>query len=81
MEESYPQTASNERPAYSNMAFVILGMALEVYTGKTYAQLLEGIVSGPLDMNNTFPSPGHDDKAVIPSGDSSWGSDYKLNTP
>uniref|UniRef100_A0A0D2XFX2 Beta-lactamase-related domain-containing protein n=1 Tax=Fusarium oxysporum (strain Fo5176) TaxID=660025 RepID=A0A0D2XFX2_FUSOF len=81
MKESYPQTAPNERPAYSNMAFVILGMALEVYTGKTYAQLLEGIVSGPLDMNNTFPSPGHDDKAVIPSGDSSWGSDYKLSTP
>ncbi|KAM0085771.1 hypothetical protein ACKRZS_001935 [Fusarium odoratissimum] len=81
MKESHPQTAPNERPAYSNMAFVILGMALEVYTGKTYAQLLEGIVSGPLGMNNTFPSPGNDDKAVIPSGDSSWGSDYKLNTP
>ncbi|KAL9566220.1 hypothetical protein ACKAV7_009579 [Fusarium commune] len=81
MKESYPQTTPNERPAYSNMAFVILGMALEEYTGKTYAQLLEEIVSGPLDMNNTFPSPGNDDKAVIPPGDSSWGSDYKLNTP
>ncbi|KAF5659961.1 beta-lactamase 3 [Fusarium denticulatum] len=68
MKESYPQTTPNERPAYSNMAFVLLGMALEKYTG-------------PLDMNNTFPSPGDDVKAVIPPGESSWGSDYKLNTP
>ncbi|KAF5542293.1 beta-lactamase 3 [Fusarium phyllophilum] len=81
MRESYPQTTPDERPAYSNMAFVLLGMALEEYTGKTYAQLLEEIISDPLDMNNTFPSPGTDDKAVIPPGDSSWGSDYKLNTP
>ncbi|KAF5241858.1 hypothetical protein FANTH_8933 [Fusarium anthophilum] len=81
MRESYPQTTPNERPAYSNMAFILLGMALEKYTGKTYAQLLEGIVSDPLDMKNTFPSPGDDDKAVIPPGDSSWGSDYKLSTP
>ncbi|KAF5535634.1 beta-lactamase 3 [Fusarium napiforme] len=81
MRESYPQTAPNERPAYSNMAFVLIGMALEEYTGKTYAQLVEEIISGPLDMNNTFPSPGDNDRAVIPPGDSSWGSDYKLNTP
>ncbi|KAF4331762.1 beta-lactamase 3 [Fusarium beomiforme] len=81
MKESYPQIAPNERPAYSNMAFVILGMALEEYTGKTFAKLLEETVSGPLDMNSTFPSPGDDDKAVIPPGESSWGSDYKLNTP
>ncbi|KAF5635248.1 beta-lactamase 3 [Fusarium sp. NRRL 25303] len=81
MKTSYPQTTPNERPAYSNVAFVILGLALEEYTGKTYAQLLEEMVSGPLNMNKTFPSPGDDDKAVIPPGDSSWGSDYKLNTP
>lgn len=81
MKESYPQTTPNERPAYSNIAFVILGMALEKYTDNTYAQLLEEMVSGPLNMKNTFPSPGNDDRAVIPPGDSSWGSDYKLNTP
>ncbi|KAF4953056.1 hypothetical protein FGADI_6326 [Fusarium gaditjirri] len=81
MKESYPQTTPNERPAYSNIAFVLLGMALEEYTGKTYAQLVEETFSSPLDMKNTFPSPGNDDRAVIPPGDSSWGSDYKLNTP
>ncbi|RBR19564.1 uncharacterized protein FIESC28_05559 [Fusarium coffeatum] len=79
MKKSYPQTTPNERPAYSNMAFVLLGMALEEYTGKNFTQLLKE-VTGPLEMSNTFPSPGYDDKAVIPP-DSSWGSDYGLNTP
>ncbi|KAF4446888.1 beta-lactamase family protein [Fusarium austroafricanum] len=81
MKESYPQTAPNERPAYSNMAFAILGMAMEEYTEKNFTQLLKEILTDPMGMNNTLPSPGDDDKAVIPSGDSSWGSDYKLNTP
>ncbi|KAF9765487.1 hypothetical protein IL306_002220 [Fusarium sp. DS 682] len=81
MKESYPQTTPNERPAYSNMAFVILGMALEEHTGKNFSELIEHFVSGPLGMSSTFPSPGNDDKAVIPPGESSWGSDYKLITP
>ncbi|KAI1069467.1 hypothetical protein LB507_008651 [Fusarium sp. FIESC RH6] len=79
MKKSYPQTAPNERPAYSNMAFVLLGMALEEHTGKNFTQLLKE-VTDPLGMNNTFASPGDDDKAVIPP-DSGWGSDYELNTP
>jgi len=62
------------------MAFVLLGMALEEYTGKNFTQLLKEMFTDPLGMDNTFASPGDDDKAVIPP-DSSWGSDYGLNTP
>ncbi|KAH7186077.1 uncharacterized protein B0J16DRAFT_385122 [Fusarium flagelliforme] len=29
MKKSYPQTTPNERPAYSSVAFALLGMALE----------------------------------------------------
>jgi CubicO group peptidase (beta-lactamase class C family) len=54
---------------------------LEEYTGKTFEQLLKEIVTDPLDMNNTFASPGNDSSAVIPPSDSSWGSDYGINTP
>ena len=79
MKKSHPQTAPNERPAYSNMAFVLLGMALEEHTGKNFTQLLKE-VTDPLGMNNTFASPGDDDRAVIPP-ESGWGSDYGLNTP
>ncbi|KAL2670076.1 hypothetical protein Neosp_014957 [[Neocosmospora] mangrovei] len=81
MTRSYPQTAPNERPAYSNMAFVILGMALEEHTGKNFTQLVKDIFSDPLDLKSTYPSPGNSEKAVIPPGESSWGADYKENTP
>ncbi|UPK97081.1 hypothetical protein LCI18_008016 [Fusarium solani-melongenae] len=81
MTTSYPQTAPNERPAYSNMAFVILGMALEEYTGKNFTQLVKEIVSDPMDLKSTYPSPGDSEKAVIPPGENSWGADYKENTP
>ena len=79
MKASYPQTTPNERPAYSNMAFVLLGMALEEYTGKNFTQLLKEVTDS-LGLNNTFASPGNENKAVIPP-DSSWGSNYGLNTP
>ncbi|KAM0229467.1 hypothetical protein ACHAPO_010011 [Fusarium lateritium] len=81
MKRSYPQTTPNERPAYSNMAFVLIGMVLEGFTGKTFERLLQEIVTAPLNMNNTLASPGNDDNAVIPPGESSWGSDYGINTP
>ncbi|KAJ4251017.1 hypothetical protein NW762_011667 [Fusarium torreyae] len=81
MTRSYPQTTPNGRPAYSNMAFVILGLALEEYTGKNFTQLLKETATDPLNMNNTYPSPGDDEIAVIPPGDSSWGADYKENIP
>ncbi|KAM0418337.1 hypothetical protein ACHAPD_004696 [Fusarium lateritium] len=63
------------------MAFVLVGMALEEYTGKAFERLLQEIVTDPLNMNSTFASPGNDSKAVIPPGDSNWGSDYGVNTP
>ena len=79
MKKSYPQTTPNERPAYSNMAFVLLGIALEEYTGKNFTQLLKEITD-PLGLSSTFASPGDGSKAVVPPH-SSWGSDYGLNTP
>ena len=77
----YPVTAPMERPAYSNIAFTIFAMALEEATGKNYTQLVADILSKPLGLENTLPSPGDDKKAVIPPGESSWGSDYGYNVP
>lgn len=81
MLDSYPVTNPGERPAYSNIAFTLIAMALEKATNKNYTQLVDEIVAKPLGLQNTFPSPGDDAKAVIPPGDSSWGGDYGYNTP
>ncbi|KAK2589440.1 Actin-related protein 6 [Conoideocrella luteorostrata] len=81
MVNQYPVTAPMERPAYSNIAFTIFVMALERVTGKNYTQMVDEVLSKPLGMESTFPSPGDDKKAVIPPGESSWGADYGDNAP
>ncbi|KAF7539734.1 hypothetical protein G7Z17_g12362 [Cylindrodendrum hubeiense] len=81
MTKSYPVTAPMEGPAYSNSAFVIIGMALEEFTGKNYTELVQQVVSNPLDLKNTGSSPGDDERAVIPPVDNSWGSEYGQNNP
>ena len=81
MRKSYPVTAPNERPAYSNIAFPIIFLALESATGKNFTELLDEHFITPLDLKNTLASPGDDDKAVIPPGENTWGSDYGFNAP
>lgn len=81
MLEIQPVTAPNHRPAYSTLSFALIALALEGETGKDYSQLLDELVLKPLGMTNTGVSPGDDEKAVIPSTQSSWGADYGLNAP
>jgi len=76
-----PRTAPFERPAYSTVAFNVLALALSEATGKRYAQLVNEIVTEPLGMYSTFPSPGIDEVAVIPCGDSNWGTNMTYSTP
>lgn len=66
---------------YSSLSFTTFVLALEKATGKTYAELLDEHVVGPLGLANTGPSPGVDEVAVIPAGENSWGSDYGMNAP
>jgi CubicO group peptidase (beta-lactamase class C family) len=70
-----------ERPAYSNIAFSVMMLALQEQMGKNYTQLVRDVITVPLDMPNTMVSPGQDEKAVIPPVENSWGSDYRVNAP
>lgn len=81
MRSEYPVTGTNQRPSYSNSAFSIIFAAIKEQTGKNYTQLVDELFSKPMDLSNTMPSPGDDKKAVIPSGESSWGVDYGDNAP
>lgn len=78
---SYPVTAPESRPAYSNIAFTLIAYAVEEETGKNYAELLRDLVAKPFGLSNTIPSPGNDGNAVIPPVDNSWGTDYRDNAP
>ncbi len=70
-----------ERPAYSNVAFTLSGLAMESVTGKNFSDIIAELVAEPLGLSNTLTSPGSDDVAVIPPVENSWGTDYGLNAP
>jgi CubicO group peptidase (beta-lactamase class C family) len=70
-----------ERPAYSNVAFTLIGLAMESVTGKNFSDIIAELVAEPLGLSNTLTSPGSDDVAVIPPVENSWGTDYGLNAP
>ncbi|KAM3459908.1 hypothetical protein NHJ6243_006444 [Beauveria neobassiana] len=76
-----PITVPMERPAYSNAAFNVLAMALEAATGKNYTQMVKEMLSTNLGMKDTLSSPGCDNKAVIPSVESNWGTDFGYSAP
>jgi CubicO group peptidase (beta-lactamase class C family) len=81
LKSSHPIAAPNLRPSYSSLAFTLLSYALTSSSGKAYSQLLHEQILVPLNMTNTGVSPGNDTRAVIPSMENSWGSDYGDNAP
>lgn len=78
---AHPNAAPMEQPVYSNIAFTLFIHACEAASGKNYTILIEDLIAEPLGMTNTRPSPGDDNRAVIPPVESSWGSDYGANAP
>ncbi|EPS39734.1 hypothetical protein H072_6481 [Dactylellina haptotyla CBS 200.50] len=76
-----PATAVGERAVYSNLAFILISFALHNATGKNYTELLDELVIKPLNLNNTWESPGDNEKAVIPPVDNGWGLNYTLSVP
>ncbi|KAI0134917.1 beta-lactamase/transpeptidase-like protein [Daldinia grandis] len=62
----YPSLAPFQTPAYSNVAFQLLGYALETITGKTFQTLMEESVIKPLGLNNTFLKAPEDSLGIIP---------------
>jgi hypothetical protein len=76
---SRPIAPPQSRPIYSNIAYTLLSHALEVATGKNYSTLLQEMLTVPLNMPSTTPSPGNDSLAVIPPVSNTWGSPYGDN--
>ncbi|KAL7629769.1 hypothetical protein AAE478_001292 [Parahypoxylon ruwenzoriense] len=62
----YPSLAPFQTPAYSNVAFQLLGYALETITGKTFQTIVEDTVIKPLGLNHTFLRAPKDSLGIIP---------------
>lgn len=74
-----PVFAPNEKSTYSNVAFELIGMALENVTGRDFSTYLQETIFDPLGMSSTsMNAPTSDKNAVLPiwsKGDNYWGID------
>ncbi|KAI0101490.1 beta-lactamase/transpeptidase-like protein [Nemania sp. FL0031] len=78
IETFYPSFAPFTSPAYSNVAFQLLGYALETMTGKTFESLLQETVLGPLGLNSTFLRAPERARGIIPGNPDQTGWSFDL---
>ncbi|KAI0817036.1 beta-lactamase/transpeptidase-like protein [Xylaria sp. FL0064] len=78
IEQFYPSLPPFMTAAYSNVAFQLLGYALETITGKTFESLLEETVLKPLGLNNTFLRAPEPSRGLIPGDPASTGWSFDL---
>ena len=73
--------ATNDRSTYSNMAFALLGQALERATGKSYSEIIYSSILQPLEMNYTRTTKPKDSMGIIPHGANDWRQDWDAGNP
>ncbi|KAL8839752.1 MAG: hypothetical protein Q9170_001623 [Blastenia crenularia] len=67
-----PVYQPNARATYSNMAFVLLGFALEAVSGLSYEKLVDLLIFNPIGMNKARLSKPPDSQGVIPDQTNDW---------
>ncbi|KAM0286425.1 hypothetical protein ACHAQH_000851 [Verticillium albo-atrum] len=70
-----PVTSPYNMPIYSNVAFEILGFAIEAMTQKSFSDSISSLLLDPLGMDRTYVDgpPPNSDNAVIPVDETaSW---------
>jgi hypothetical protein len=71
--DEYEPTSVNTSPLYSNIAFVLLGLALESVYGKKYEEVIKDLIFTPLKLtNSTFVPPTDRATTILPIGGDSW---------
>ncbi|KAI1426659.1 beta-lactamase/transpeptidase-like protein [Xylaria sp. FL1777] len=78
IEQFYPSLPPFTTAAYSNVAFQLLGYALETITGKTFESLLQETLLKPLGLNNTFLRAPEHARGLIPGDPNSTGWSFDL---
>ena len=71
----------NDRSTYSNVAFSLLGLALERVTGESYDKVLYASILGPLGMKNTRTTKPKDSDGIIPFGPNDWAQKLGSDNP
>ncbi|KAF2853573.1 beta-lactamase/transpeptidase-like protein [Plenodomus tracheiphilus IPT5] len=71
----YAPHSPNSGPLYSNIAYILLGRALEAVHNKTYESIIQDLILDPAGMEmSTFIPPTNNQTAILPRfpWDASW---------
>ena len=70
-----PAFQPSYKATYSNMAFVLLGFALENITGLGYADVVQSTIFDPLGMERATLTKPSDTEGIIPNVTNDWAAD------
>ncbi|KAL9592936.1 MAG: hypothetical protein Q9179_006238 [Wetmoreana sp. 5 TL-2023] len=76
-----PAFEPNGRATYCNVAFVLLGFALETLTGLTYDEIVKKTVFDPVGMQRAMLKKPPDSEGVIPNMTNDWDADIGTYGP
>ncbi len=76
-----PVFAPNQQSTYSNLAFELVGLALERATNMSYKAYMNESIFSPLNMTFTTLDTPSEDQAVIPIGNNYFGIDEGVQNP
>jgi len=79
-----PVAVPNRRVVYSQLSYILLGYALSNYMGggKNFTQIFDELIVKPLNLTNTgTPDNQVTSRAVIPSVNNWWNSDFGETVP
>jgi CubicO group peptidase (beta-lactamase class C family) len=76
-----PIYAPNQKSTYSNVAFNLLGLALENVTGLPYSRYIERSIFEPLNMTSSSLEKPDDSVAVLPKGNNYWDIEEGVQRP
>jgi len=79
--DAHPTFPAFYSPAYSNVAFNILGLALENITNRSYSDALNKLFLKRLNMTSTGVNKPQDSLGAIPESTNAWGVDLGKDKP
>lgn len=81
LKKQQPVFAPNQFSTYSNVAFELLGLAIENATGMGYSEYIDQAIFQPLNMTLSSLDTPPDTHAVLPTGDNYWDSEEGVQRP
>jgi CubicO group peptidase (beta-lactamase class C family) len=69
---AYLPTSPNSGPLYSNIAYNLLGMALEKIHSKPYEQIIQELIFNPIGMHSSSFDTPCDGSGILPQAGEQW---------